>query len=223
MTAPEGSAPAVHRIDRVGEAAASIFADTVNALLPGVAGRDLTANGTALVSSKHYGVDVERIKHRRRLIGSAVGVTALNLALALILVLSGNGWYTVLFLPVSIVGALLAARVYLLLPGTVRLWRLPRHGITVDAVYSHIDDKSRAVYIYVDVNGDQRMFMAGLLLPRMGVERISVSYDARNPRNVVRTVDNGRGFALFTLVATGLFALVFLAVAITGALATALL
>lgn len=223
LTAPAGTEAAVHRIENVGQAAAVTFADTVNALLPGVAGRDLTADGTALVSSKHYPVDVEKIRHKRKLVVGTVAVAVVGLAITALLVLSGYGWFAVLYAPIGMVGTMLVARVHILLPGVVRLWRLPKHGITVHAVYSHVDGEQRAVYTYTDANGDERVFMTGILLPRMGVERIAVSYDARNPRHVVRAVDNGRGFETLGLVATAVFALFFLVAGIGASLATAFL
>ncbi|GIG70605.1 hypothetical protein [Phytomonospora endophytica] len=212
-----------HRIPL--EAIASVRAEgrSVSIVLTAATGteRDRTADGAALVTSRRYPVDVERIKHRRRLIGAAVGIVVVNVALALPLFLTGHGWFVLLFGIPGIIGTLLAARVYLLLPDALRLWRLPKHGITVDAVYSHIDGKGRAVYTYVDVDGTERMFMAGILLPRMGVEHFAVSYDARNPRHVVRTVDNGRGSAAFGLVLASAFAFVCLVAATGGSLAIA--
>jgi hypothetical protein len=52
LTTPAGTVPAVHRIDGVSEAAATMFASALNAALPEAAGRDTTADGSALIETQ---------------------------------------------------------------------------------------------------------------------------------------------------------------------------
>lgn len=203
-----------HRIEDVAEGAATAFAETVTAALP--TDRDLTADGNALVSSKHYPVDVERLRHRRRLIAYGVGSLLVGLALAGVLVFNDQGSSAPLYAPAGLVGALLASHVGHNVPRLNRLWRLPRHGVTVPAIYSHINEKNHAVYVYPDGDGHEHMFLAGMLLPKQGVRRISVSYDPADPRHVVKAINNGRGFETLLVSLEAGVALLLLAGAIGG-------
>jgi len=203
-----------HRIDDVGEDAATSFAETATAALP--ADRDLAAAGDALVSSKHYPVDVERVRRRRRLIGYGVGSLLVGLAVATVLLSNGQGSYALLYAPAGLLGALLAGHVGHTMPRLVHLWRLPKHGVTVPAIYSHINEKNHAVYVYTDPDGNEHRFLAGMLLPRQGVRRIAVSHDPADPRHVVKAINNGRGFETLLAAVEAAVALVLLAVAIGG-------
>ena len=209
-----GAGATEHRIDGVAEDAAAAFAEAVTAVLP--ADRDPAADGDALVSSQHYPVDVARVRRRRLLIGYGAGSLVVGLALAAVLVVNDQGSYAGFYAPAGLLGTLLACNVGHTIPSLVRLWKLPKHGVTTHAVYSHINDKNQAVYVYTDPAGDEHMFLAGMLLPRQGVRRIAVSHDPDEPGRAVKAINNGRGFETMLASLKGVLALALLAGAVAG-------
>ncbi|MEU2076162.1 hypothetical protein [Streptomyces sp. NPDC013489] len=176
LTAPAGATSYTHRIDGVSEASATMFAATVNAALPGTAGRDTTADGTALVETRDR--PVSRGRRKRRLVmwwlAAAVAVVVL---LCVLIAVAGQPVGIVLFIPMGFVAAAGVVVGGSGLASWHREWRLMRHGITTFA--AEVPGRP-GQYLYVDPAGAIRHVFtwAG----RVGVK---VSYDPQDPGNVV--------------------------------------
>ncbi|MCX5393746.1 hypothetical protein [Streptomyces sp. NBC_00094] len=183
LTAPAGTTPAVHQVDGVSEAAATFFADAVNATLPERAEEaGETADGSALVTVRAL-TEPEQDR-RTRVFRLWVGAVAL-----LTVVLTVAVWITAptpLALPILIVFPFGAAATTLGIMGLKIVrdeWSLPRKGITVDAVRRDGTTDMFGVtgnYVYTDLHGQSRSMYA-----QSGAEIIQVAYHPQNPGTVV--------------------------------------
>ncbi|MER7946925.1 hypothetical protein ABTY59_05965 [Streptomyces sp. NPDC096079] len=176
LTAPAGTTRYTHRIDRVSEAGAALFAETVNAALPGTPGRDPAADGTALVETRALPLSRRSRKLRGvgRLSAGALGL----LALACVAVgVAGDPVTAVLLIPGGLVvtGALAVGANAL--ANWYREWRLIRHGITAFA--AEVPDRP-GMYLYTDPAGRIRHVFTWA-----GGIAVKVSYDPADPGNVV--------------------------------------
>ncbi|MFD7305304.1 hypothetical protein ACFV83_31015, partial [Streptomyces pharetrae] len=83
LTAPAGTAPAVHRIDDVSEAAVALFVDAVNAALTMCTEEADAVDGSTLVTARALTKSAEeRRKRRRKIWAFAVGLFHFALSLA---------------------------------------------------------------------------------------------------------------------------------------------
>ncbi|MBC9715375.1 hypothetical protein H9Y04_22765 [Streptomyces sp. TRM66268-LWL] len=155
LTAAAGAVPVVHRVEDVSEAAAKLFAEAVDALLPEP--RDGT-DGSALVTVRAITESPrEKDRRRRRILTAVIAFVCLVLAVAvglhgewslvpaIVLVGPVGGFLTV-------VGADLARLEYL-------AWQLPRHGVTVEAGQAgetRILGGAFRVFVYTDLHGVHR-------------------------------------------------------------------
>ncbi|WP_405855274.1 hypothetical protein OG361_19580 [Streptomyces sp. NBC_00090] len=156
LVAPSGTAPAVHRVDGVSEAAAALFVPAVTAALPVRAEEDETVDGSTLVST-HTVPEPEDDPWQRMLRNVAIAIGGVSLALALAVGLQGE-WLGVLMallvaplgLGLSAFGAVMVYLAYL-------QWYLPRYGITVEAEKAvEYTYNGTASYAYTELDGTRR-------------------------------------------------------------------
>ncbi|MFE1547548.1 hypothetical protein [Streptomyces sp. NPDC058718] len=195
LTAPAGATSYTHRIDGVSEAAAVMFAAAVNDALPGTAGRDTTADGTALVETRTRPVSGRERKTRLTMWWSAATV-ALVVLLCVLIAVAGQPVGIVLFVPLGFVAAGTTVLGVVSLNGWYREFRLTRHGITTLAA----EDPGRpGTYLYTDPAGLVRQV-------RTWPGRLSttVSYDPRDPADVIlpRSTVSRRGELCWGLLCT---------------------
>jgi hypothetical protein len=214
LTAAPGTAPAVHRIEDVGETAARAFAGAVGAALPPES--DRAADGTALVTVRT--VDAERARARKRLWGW-LGTLAFLLVHGVLGLLAAADGPPELVLVVG-VGAFCTG-VFLLaalrcLPFGKPSWRLATDGITVIARYDGFVDGMH-LYKFADLTGRPYAYA-----PRdYRGEQVEVIYDPGDPFNgVERQFLLGRGIMLLPLCFFGALALVCFLLTVVVALAS---
>ncbi|GGS34221.1 hypothetical protein Snoj_01350 [Streptomyces nojiriensis] len=137
---PAGGDPTVYRVKDVSAAAATVFADVVNAALPERAGGEPLVDGSALVVTRSLVSDAEDGEE-----GVPVGLpspakwatcTAVSAIAVLTVVvgLLGRNWGR--GIATLLLGELGVGASFLAWPGLVSTWEdwyLCRHGITVDA------------------------------------------------------------------------------------------
>ncbi|GAA3368089.1 hypothetical protein GCM10020367_05040 [Streptomyces sannanensis] len=201
LTAPTGTAPTVYRIEDVSEAAATAFAESVNAVLPPAAEGAAAVDGSTLVTTRTVEREPEtpREAFRRRvkwfLVGSVLAIVAMSVLVSVVV-------HPVMMIFVWISGGVgfpFAGAVASLTPSLVERWRLPRHGITVTADYAHIAAEP-SLYLYADLDGHTRTYF-----DTSGRLRIEISYDPRDPSKVVRADGKGRwGQTILLLMAGGI-------------------
>ncbi|GGL91792.1 hypothetical protein GCM10010129_39440 [Streptomyces fumigatiscleroticus] len=176
LTAPDGADAAVYRVENVSEAAVTAFAEAVRGLLPPRPAGAPRADGSALVTVRSLDGPV-----RRRFGGTRAALTAvavLIVALDVAVGIAGGPQFSVALLGTLVPATSGGLMVGLLGRGLYRMWRLPRHGITVMAEFSHYTNKSR-VYRYWDASGTAYTHTA------TGGDRVELSYDPRDPRRAV--------------------------------------
>ncbi|MFF8610163.1 hypothetical protein ACF06X_30115 [Streptomyces sp. NPDC015346] len=150
LLAPAGTAPAVHRVDGVSQAAAALFVPAVTAALPERTEEDGTVDGSTLVSAY---TEPEPEPHRLRNPAIAVGVLSVTSALvAWILGDLPSAIVTLVGAPIGL--GITAVGVYFLYLVFLE-WYLPRSGITVEAklVAEYL---SNATYAYTELDGTTR-------------------------------------------------------------------
>ncbi|MFE4615242.1 hypothetical protein ACFRJ7_03930 [Streptomyces sp. NPDC056747] len=176
LTAPAGATSYTHRIDGVSEAAAVMFAAAVNDALPGTAGRDTTADGTALVETRTRPAG-ERERKTRLVMWWSAGAVGLVALLCVLIAVAGQPVGIVLFVPLGFVAAGATVLGLVSLNSWYREFRLTRHGITTLAA----EDPGRpGTYLYIDPAGLVRQ-----VLTWPGRLSTAVSYDPRNPADVI--------------------------------------
>ncbi|MFC7793862.1 hypothetical protein [Streptomyces cinereoruber] len=119
--------PAVYRVEDVSEAAATAFADAVEAALPDEV---VDVDGSALVTHRPPAAPAPR-DHRTKLLAAGIAVPVV--ALDVFLGVAGRLEYALTFwiaFVVTAIGGLLAGDMG---RDLYRMWRLPRYGITVTA------------------------------------------------------------------------------------------
>ncbi|MCX5390615.1 hypothetical protein [Streptomyces sp. NBC_00094] len=194
LTAPTGVEPASYRVEDVSEAAATAFADAVNAALP--ERTEDAVDGSTLVTT-HLTPPTPAPARRRIGTVGVVGLCVLAVAVALCVTAGvAGGWgyaVTVLFpVPFALLGAGIAGVIG---HGLYAQRAYPKHGITVMAEFSHYDARSR-VYRYADTTGAEHTYNGS------GGQWIELSYLPRAPHRAT-TVATRReriglaGLALF--------------------------
>ncbi|MFF3209146.1 hypothetical protein ACFYYB_00660 [Streptomyces sp. NPDC002886] len=189
LTAPAATAPTVYRVEDVSEAAASVFAEAVNAALPPAVG-SVVVDGSTLVRIRAAERGPEARTPREALYrklkwlvaGSFLAIIAMSVLVGFVAdpvnivftVLSGG------------VGFTFTIAAWLLAPEGLRPWRLPRHGITVTADHAR-DSAQPWLYLYSDLDGNVRRY-----LDSSGRPSVEVSYDPRDPDKAVRADGTGR-------------------------------
>ncbi|MFB7451630.1 hypothetical protein [Streptomyces sp. NPDC056194] len=176
LTAPSGATRYAHRIAGASAAAAAMFADTVNAALPGTAGRDTTADGTALVETRPVRLS-RRARKLRRILWGSVGALGLLAAMCVLAALGGDPLAMIILIPAGLVSTAALAVGANALANWYREWRLTRHGITTFA--AEVPERP-GMYLYTDPAGRIRhvfTFAGGIA--------VKVSYDPHDAGNVV--------------------------------------
>ncbi|MET9852129.1 hypothetical protein ABZY57_04115 [Streptomyces sp. NPDC006450] len=150
LRAPAGTAPAVHRVDGVSQAAAALFVPAVTAALPERTEESGTVDGSTLVSTY-----TEPAPESDPLRNPVIGIGVLSAASALVAWILGD-------LPSAIV-ALVGAPIGLGITWfgafawyfVFLQWHLPRSGITVEATVV-TEYLSTATYAYTELEGARR-------------------------------------------------------------------
>jgi hypothetical protein len=182
LTAPAGSVPAVHRVEGVSEAAATVFADTVNAALPERAEGSEVVDGSALVTVRALTESREE-RRTRTLKISGLAVLVLIVALAMAVGIHGVWSIAVLILLSGPLGAGITAFGAMAMLLVHYQWYLPRYGITVEA--ERLEDTSGLLgrsgnYAYTDMHGVSRpTYIKG------SATTVQVAYHPRRPGTVV--------------------------------------
>ncbi|MFF2775932.1 hypothetical protein ACFVU3_13580 [Streptomyces sp. NPDC058052] len=173
LTAPAGSNPAVHRVGGVSEAAATMFADTVNASLPEHADESAeSADRSALVTVSTL-TESDEDANFRGLTFWAWTAGLLILAMAVVIGILGPMAMAVLFLMVTPFGVGITAFGAVLMRGLYDIWHLPRHGITVEAKRDGVS------YVYTDMQGATHSRVD--LLGRSTAPTVQVAYRPGRP------------------------------------------
>ncbi|WP_225803539.1 hypothetical protein [Streptomyces sp. NK15101] len=200
LTAPAGATRYAHRVAGASAAAAAMFADTVNAALPGVAGRDTTADGTMLVETRTLPLS-RRTRKLRRIMWLSAGALGLIVVTSVLVAVAGVPAAMAALIPAGLVLTAALAIGANALANWYREWRLIRHGITAFA--AEVPDRP-GMYLYTDPAGLIRHVFTWA-----GGIAVKVSYDPADPGDVVlpRTALFRRGelalglfFALFALI-----------------------
>lgn len=203
LTAPSGAEPTVFRVTDVSAAAASVFADAVNAVLPERAPDEETLDGSTLVATRSLVVDDsegEEGDENDVPVGLAspktwptyacyVAVAALAVGVGLIDKNWGRGIATFLLGEVGVVITLFTVTVVI---SIWRAWYLPRYGIVVDAQQIYRDGSTTNAFTATDgvtrhIGGDAKG------------KPVRVAYHPQNPVNAV-VLQTGRGWLVTELV-----------------------
>ncbi|MFF8605747.1 hypothetical protein ACF06X_07390 [Streptomyces sp. NPDC015346] len=173
LTAPAGSTPAVHRVGGVSEAAATMFADAVNASLPESADESAeAADGSALVTVSTL-TESDEDAWFRKFTFWAWTAGLLIVAMTVVIGILGPMEMAVLFLLVTPFGVGITAFGAGLLSHMYDIWYLPRHGITVEAKRNGVS------YVYTDMQGATHSRID--LLGRSTAPTVQVAYRPGRP------------------------------------------
>ncbi|MFI7008401.1 hypothetical protein [Streptomyces sp. NPDC050145] len=192
LTAPTGTAPAVHRLDDVSEAAAALFAEAVTAVLPERAAGADPVDGSALVVVRALTESPDEERRRRAKRRTRIGIATVGsvfLALALAVGIHGQPIVALLTLLVGPVGAASLAYAWMGAEDLYLQWYLPRRGITVQARrvgQSRIMGGTFQTYVYTDLHGESRT-----VHHRGGGATVEVAYHPDKP-HIVR-IPESRG------------------------------
>jgi hypothetical protein len=197
LRAPDGSRPVVHRIEDVGEAAATAFAAAVNAALADVS--DPAADGSSLVGVRTLDSESTRARQRRWAWLGALAFVLLHGVEGVLVTAAGSPDLAILIgLGGFCSGALLLAATSLMPFGKPR-WRLYKNGVTVIARYEGYID---GMYVYNFTALDGRPYAYAPYDYRG--EQVELVYDAGDPFNgVERQFVLGRGTLLFPMLLFG--------------------
>ncbi|WP_370412703.1 hypothetical protein [Streptomyces fradiae] len=212
LTAPAGTAPTVYRVEDVSAAAASVFADAVNAALPERAPGEETVDGATLVATRSLVFDDEESAreeedaevglptHKGWVYAACAAVAILAVVVGLIDKNWGRGIATLL-LGEAGVGVTYVALVGL--SGLWWEWYLPRYGITVDGQQVFRDGGTTNAFTATDgvtrhIHGENKG------------RPVRIAYHPRNPRNATVCTgwrEKAGTLALFLVIAAvaGLF------------------
>ncbi|MGX1132070.1 hypothetical protein RKD49_004260 [Streptomyces glaucescens] len=197
LRAPDGSRPVVHRIEDVGESAATAFAGAVNTALPDVS--DPAADGSALVRVRTLDSENARARKRRWVWLGALAFVLVHVVEGMLVTAAGSPDLSILIgLGGFCSGALLLTATSLMPFGKPQ-WRLHKDGVTVVARYEgHID----GMYVYNFTALDGRPYAYAPYDYRG--EQVELVYDAADPFNgVERQFVLGRGTLLFPMLLFG--------------------
>ncbi|MER6348199.1 hypothetical protein ACWC10_20220 [Streptomyces sp. NPDC001595] len=178
LRAPAGSAPTVYRLEDLGEAAATAFADAVTAALPGAAeGSEAVTDGLALVSVRTTPDDEsQELANRRRIRRGLLALAAVLVLESVAVSLAGDALAMIAIWPAGILAGLLMVPWARMMPGIARVRRLRRDGITVIAQYSGYVD-GLYVYDFTDLGGRPYAYTPSAYRG----ERIEIVYDPADP------------------------------------------
>ena len=172
LRAPVGARPSVHRSEDVSEAAATAFADAVNARLPE---RTEEIDGAALVVLRTL-TPSRRETFMRRLKWFVSGCLGVVVALCVVAGIAGDAGLAIALVPI---GAITTTGLGV---GAYCVWtwnrerRLLKHGITVVAAQAN----RPAMYLYTDTAGTTRV------LSHLSFEPyVRASYNPKDPSDVL--------------------------------------
>jgi hypothetical protein len=211
LTAPAGTEPTVYRIEDVSAAAATVFADVVNAALPERTHDEETVDGSTLVVTRSLRPAAEDedeetdgrgfpARAKWMTFAAAVAVAALAVVVGVVDKNWARGIATLLLGELGVGASFLAC---LGLWSMWDDWYLPRYGITVDGkqVYRH----GTTTNAYMDTNGVTHHVGGG-----SKGKPVQVAYHPRKPQTAVVCKGWGRlagDLALFLFLA-GIAALI---------------
>jgi hypothetical protein len=190
LRAPADLEPTVYRMADVSGAAASVFADTVNAALPDRADGVETVDGSTLVVTvdlRNPGEEVEEEEEEApdrdpgftfvkwAGVASGVALTALSAAVGI----EVNASRGIAMLLLGGLGMAVVLVAYAAIWSGWEAWYLPRYGVTVEGRQVFLD--GRTTYAYTDSSGKLRAVSSS---PRG--DSIRVAYHPRRPREAVR-------------------------------------
>ncbi|MFF8604767.1 hypothetical protein ACF06X_02410 [Streptomyces sp. NPDC015346] len=192
LTAPAGAEPTVYRIKDVSAAAATVFADAVNAALPERAEGEETVDGSTLVVTRSLtsgdedeGEEEEARGWATGAVRTAYAVAVVVAALAVVVGVLDKNWGR--GIATLLLGELGVGATFLACTGLGSVWEewyLPRYGITVDG--QQVYRNGTTTNAYMDTNGVTR-YVSGSskdgTVPR-------VAYHPRKPQ--IAVVCNGR-------------------------------
>ncbi|WP_190156584.1 hypothetical protein [Streptomyces litmocidini] len=176
LTAPAGETRYAHRVAGASEAAGALFADTVNAALPGAAGRDTAADGTRLVETRALSLG-RRTRKLRRVMWLSAGAFGLLVLSCVLVAAAGVPAAMIALVPggLVLIGALAVGANAL--ANWYREWRLIRHGVTTFA--AEVAERP-GTYLYTDPAGRIRHVFTWA-----GGIAVKISYDPADPADVV--------------------------------------
>ncbi|MEV7617463.1 hypothetical protein [Streptomyces sp. NPDC089799] len=158
LRVPAGGTPVTHRVRGVSEAAAGLFAMGVGAALAALPEPDPSFDGASLVTTRSLRTPGpspsigERARHHSfKVIAFGPGLVALILTCVLF-IMHGEAGMLLLAVPMGLVNVLFNAVSAGAAYGTLRMWRLPRHVITVMAVRTS-PNGAPGKYKYTDPSG----------------------------------------------------------------------
>ncbi|GEB58659.1 hypothetical protein GCM10017674_04450 [Streptomyces gardneri] len=192
LTAAAGAVPAVHRYEDVDEAAATAFAEAVNAALPE---EKEAVDGTRYLSGNRL-TDLHVTKLFRRLKRAALYGALVIVALCVLLIATGHAVAGVAMIPGG------AFALFFLVIGSgagypsYEEWHLRKRGVTVAA--EQVPGEP-GMYVYVDPVGLHRT-----VRKFAGTWTIDVAYDPQDPGRVVVLRSRGRRWLDIGLVASGI-------------------
>ncbi|MFD4131264.1 hypothetical protein [Streptomyces goshikiensis] len=199
LTAPAGTAPTVYRVEDVSAAAATVFAQSVNAVLaPNASESPASVDGSTLVTTRTATrePETEREALRRRVKWLVAGSVLAIVAMSVLVSVVAHPINIIFVVLCGVPGFTFSISAAFMVPQAVRPWQLPRHGITVTADNAH-DAAQPSLYLYSDLDGNTLKYF-----DTSGRPSIEVSYDPREPAKAVRADGTGRwGPALFPLAA----------------------
>ncbi|WP_328487136.1 hypothetical protein [Streptomyces zaomyceticus] len=192
LTAPAGATPHVQRFADVDEAAATAFADAVNAALPE---RTEAADGAGYISSNRlsdpYATAALRVIKRGALHGTLAIV-----ALCVLVSVTGHPAAIILLTPSGFLGLFFLVLGWATSYPSREERYLRRHGVTVAAERA---PGEYATYIYTDPDGLSRSVRKAA-----GTWTIDIAYDPRDPGRVVVLRSRGARAMDYTLLGSGL-------------------
>lgn len=190
LTAPVGAEPTVYRVTDVSAAAATVFADTVNAALPERAADEETVDGSALVVIRSLVLDDDVEEAATGENDVRIGLPSYSLpllytccaavaVLAVVVGLFGGNWSRAI--ATLLLGEAGVGVTYFTAMGLTTSWRewyLPRYGITVDGRQVFRDGDTPHAFTATD--GVTR-YIGG----HNKGKPVRVAYHPRNPANAV--------------------------------------
>ncbi|MCD2466961.1 hypothetical protein ACFCWD_05145 [Streptomyces sp. NPDC056374] len=206
LTAPAGATPHVQRFADVDEAAATAFADGVNAALPE---QPETVDGAGYISSTRLG-DPSVGRVFRVIKRGALHGTLAIVALCVLVIATGHAAGIVIIIPSGFLGLFFLVLGWATSYPSREERHLRKHGVTVAAERA---PGEQSVYLYKDPEGLSRA--VGKFADTWTID---VAYDPQDPGHVV--VLRSRGVRALDLALTGsglLIGLVGAAGAVTGA------
>ncbi|WP_329120768.1 hypothetical protein [Streptomyces sp. NBC_01353] len=184
LTAPALAEPTVYRIEDVSRAAATVFADVVNGVLPERPAGEAAVDGATLVTTRSLRAPAEEEDEEADPTGTRIKWAGIGLGIALVafsVVVGIAGKHVGRGIAVLLLGALGAAATIVvggMILSAWERWYLPRYGITVEASQVFLD--GRTTYAYADAEGKLHPISSS---PKG--ETIRVAYSPRKGKGAV--------------------------------------